>query len=135
MERRFRIERFAAPHQISAVQKGRRCTEQKAPLEQMHSACFCPGYALNRPFDAAATYSSARQVVRADDQSGGMRFRDSDHPLQALREDAVIRLNHLYISRIRIDMPERAVVVRDLTDELWVADDTNAFVFRRVLGG
>src|SRR5450756_865863 len=68
-----------------------------------------------------------------------MRFPNGYHPLEALGEDPVIGLHQLYVPRLRRDVTQRTVVIRDLAHELRVADQPDSrivlCVFRRYRPG
>src|SRR5215211_2360373 len=64
-----------------------------------------------------------------------MTFGDCYHSIEAFGEDPVVRLDHFDIPRLRTDVKQSAVVVRDLRDEPLVADHSHPRIPPRVFRG
>src|SRR2546423_4747212 len=135
MWRGFREERSAGRYQICAVKKRGRRTEHIAAFDQVQSAGSSSGNELHWPLNATAAHNVAPQIVRADDRCRRMILRHRDHTLKAFRKNVVVGENHLYVARQWRGFTHGSVIVRDLINELFVANDTNSRVSLRVLRG
>src|SRR4051812_47488613 len=79
--------------------------------------------ALSRPFNSAPADVSTFQIIGADDRRAGMGLGDRHHPLQARRENAVIRLHDLDVASLRRNLSQRPVIVSNLAHEFRIASD------------